>query len=779
MSKAERLMYEQRAFRDLIYGDGHYCERVRNCKYDRYLLDNKENEKVLDELFNSRGIKLVVAPTGSGKSHSLIERAKVMLQNDKDAKVFFTLPTRTLTLQVGNKDGVSRMVGGDTLDKGSQLIASTYEKMFEVDDYGKMQSLLGNSEKFHLVLDECHLLTTQLLFREKAIKSLISYIQEGLFENVLLVSATPEPASLFRFDEVVEFSPTDSTPAIDKVEIVQVDDISEYIKGLDYSKEFPFIRWNNKEKIDRLIKDMPQRMVRITRDDKNTKAYADIVNNSKIDTNGDSVLVTNILECGVNVTDYPDNIVPMSVFDNANISTLDIVQFLNRLRRTDKNHVKTARVVLQKTRERELRATLINKEGDTICEFSDIALKLGHFYVNDTDKLDAVSDGEYKIRLEVGGTTVDRKFRVASEGPTDESNGTRYSKEDPMPLIFYNVSFRPMPDIFKANKSRIDRFSETLQQYVDVFEKQRLKRKQQEALSDDEMDALVVADEVLIEKMAMAAISEIGELEPCLSYENGEILVDYRVLYMISYNQFQRQYYYNHELLRRELEWELGTSVVILDEETAKGVHKKSNPDDIWEDIEDLRQEIVHWCSDDYWDSIMGKSHTFMNIKSYRETVYQIRGQELLMELLKELQKAGIEGELALRILTSSKIKRKVNQYKKLCNLITNNQALDKLKEYDVNEIPLLNKKVKDKSQLAIFCYLKQRGQDTYKITAELVEEIVEFYKEAFPMSRDIPSARSIRLKLREMYQTKGADKIRKDLRKQREDIFKLVESDF
>ena len=781
MSKAERLKQEQAEMRALLYGDGYDCKDTKTCTYSNYILDNSENVAVLDEILNSKGINLVVADTGSGKSHSMLERAKVLVQNNKDTKVVMALPTRTLTLQVGNKPGVSKMVGGDVFDKNSPIIASTYEKVFEIDDYIQGQKADAGREKVILILDECHLMTTQQLFREQGIKSLISYIEKGDFENVVLVTATPSPVTLFRFDKLFVFDSIDKKPAMDRVEIVVVDDAAEYIKSLDFTKEFPFIRWNNIDKINELMAVMPQAMARITKDDKNTKAYMDIVEHSKIDANCISgVFCTNVLEAGVNVTSYNSNTVPIAVFDNSYISVVDIIQFLNRLRRTSQSHVQTARVVIQRCKERELKASFLTIDGEVLFNFEDLELKLGNFYINDTYKMNTIADGQYKVKIQIGGSATYRIIRVASNGSTDTVNASLYAKEDPIPLMFHSVSFRPLIDIFKGNLYKINAYKERIQILEDAFASIREQKKQQEHLSDIEMDMLSTQDDILKEKLIKGVIDEMGELSYCISYENDMLQADNRLVYMVSFNQYQRQYFYNHELLRKELEEALGTTVVIVSENTAKSKHKKCNDDDLWEGIEDIRQDIINRCCDSYWQDIMGKkSLTLPQSKTYRESVYSVRGQEHIMELLKELERAGIYGKMALQIITNCMSKKTFNQYKKIHKVIVQNNVLSKFVGCTVDEIPLISKDVKDRTQVCVFCYLEEQGQKTYTVTRELAQEIVDVFKKSFPMSKKVPTVKGIMKLMREMYQTKGADKIRTELRISYDNVFKLVESDY
>lgn len=687
--KGRRVMEQEEPVRTLMYNDGHFCKTFKEYKYDNYLLDNKSNEKILDEAIKSKGIKLIIAPTGAGKSHSLIERANLITSQDKDCKVIIALPLKTLTLQMGKMSGVYKMVGGDIFDINSQIIATTYEKMFEVEDYILHQRFFHRSTKVYLILDESHLLVSQHLFREKAIKCMIRYIEQDYFKSVLLVTATPSPMSLFRCDEIIEFESNNKTPAIEKIQIVVVDDVIEYIKNLDYDKEFPFIRLNNKTRIEELIKDMPQRMVRITKDDKNTPHYMEIVENSRIDNTGvDGMLVTSVLEAGVNITDYPDNIVPMAVYGDCNISADDIEQFLNRIRRTGSRHVRCARVVLTRPKERELKAELVTMDGKVICNFTDLHMELGTLTIHDVSKMDAVQDGDYKVRILLGKTVMYRNLKIISTGKSDKGS---YRKGVSNPLVYQEVGFRPFLNILKANYKTVERLREKLQENVEALSNLRETRKKKENLSDMDMDFMLIEDDILIGKMIKGVIADMGEMKDCLSYENGQICLDKRILYMVSYNQFQRQYYYNHEHLKRELEERMNTKVDILEENTSKGKHSSYNPEDIWEDMEDIRQMII--CDDEYWKALTGNTSLYFRLGNRMKEIQMVKKQTHLLELLKEMDKAGVNGKIALKILTSCKSKGKITQYVNCHKMIVNNQILHKFNGQDIREIPSYNVK--------------------------------------------------------------------------------------
>lgn len=775
--RVERLMKESPVVRALFYGDGITCNNTKQCKFKTYILDNQANESVLDELLCNKGIKLMISPTGTGKSCSLVKRAKILTAKDKNCKIIIALPSRMLALQVGNQPDVYTLIGGDIMDQGYQIFATTYEKMFEIEEYILRQRASHKKEKIYLVLDECHLLISQHLFRERAIKGMIRCIEQNLFDSVLLITATPFSMSLFHCNEIVEFESTNTTPAIDKIEIILVDDVLEYIKTLDYSKEFPFIRLNSEKKIEELKNEMNENLVRITAKDKNKKEYLDIVNDSKIDSTGiDLILCTSVLETGVSVTEYPKNIVPIAAFADNHISVDDIEQFFNRIRRKGQKHAKCARVVLRRPKERELKAALVTMKNETVCEFDDVSMQMGDVFINDVSKMDAVADGSYKLRIEIGGNVSYRKLEVSSLG---ETNRNKYSKDDSKPLMIQKVGFRAFIDILKANYKQVELFKETLQYYIDVLEEKRKCRKQAEKMSDWDFGLLEEYDGMLIEKMTKGAIEQMGELSECISYEKGNIVLDKRILYMISYNQFQRQYFSNLEFLKRELEERMNTKVVIKNENTAKGKSTPYNAEDIWENIEDLRKVILNNSSDIYWTAIMGGSNCYTQFKKSREIIYAIRGEEHLIQLLKGMEHSGITGALALKILTCSKSKGKITTYQRFHRMIIMNQLLDKFTGENIEEIPLYNRNQEDKIQAAIYCCLEQKSQSSYKITKELAEEIISFYKASFPLCTKLPTVRVVKSRMKQMYKTKGKDTIRKQLRTEEDEIFKLVKADY
>lgn len=383
--QAEKLRELMKEVRPLIHKDNVVCNQIVDCTYQQYLLNNKDNVKVIDEALATDGIKVMIAPTGSGKSYSLLSRAKELVKKNKDCRVIIALPSRALTMQVGKHKGVCTMMAGDNFNSNASIICTTYEKMFSIQEFIEKERSQNKKQRIVLLLDEAHLLETQHLFRSDSIKGMIQCIENKLFDNVLLITATPEPLSLFRCDTIIEFQEENKLPSIGKIEILEVDSVSEYIKGLNYDKEFPFVRLNSKKKIEQLVKEISHHNIaKITSSDKNGIVYQDIINHSKIDgSQVDGILATSVIEAGVNITSYDENkVIPMVVFeDSASISCDDIEQFLNRIRRVGNKYVKVARVVLKKAKDKDVRVSLVSDDGAVLCVFQDVVIKRG-FYTN-------------------------------------------------------------------------------------------------------------------------------------------------------------------------------------------------------------------------------------------------------------------------------------------------------------------------------------------------------------------------------------------------------------
>lgn len=767
------------AVRKILYNDNNYCKKVETHKFDRYIADNPANVGVLEDVMTGKGITLVIAPTGSGKSSTLANVAEKVVKQDKNCKVFITVPTVGITAQMGNIPFVRPMFGGDRFNPQRQITVTSYEKLADVQDYIRMQKALGNKERYILIMDECHFLVTQHSFRECAMKRIVSSIEENLYDSAMFLTATPAPMPLFRFDKCLEFESDSYKPVMDRIEIEFVDDVIQYVKDINLDECFPFIRINNKETIYNLVdNDLPAYAV-FTSDRKDNDMYSSIVSHETIsNTTHRGLLSTSVSEVGINITSYPPDMQMLAVFPDRNMNVDSIEQFFNRARRTATSHIECAKVILPKHRENT--ACLLDGNGNELCGFEDVVLQGDTVTINDTAKMDSLAYGKYQMEIRLYGGKRVRDMYIQSM----QDRGEGIYCKDGQPVSFSGVGFRSMLDIFKSDCSKAKYVKDTLQLYINAFEKARNEKQVSQNLTDDEMQDLEMDDNKLIEVMTLAGIEAQNELKKCLKYMDGKLTIDYRILYMTSYDKYQKQYLYHADRLKAELENRMKVTVTFVETDTAKGI-REYNRNNLWEGLEDIRQEVV--CDEAYYNGLTRwENNKYTQNAPHKYNLSRIRERRYLIELMKDLKKYQISEETILRIMVSSKTKGRVTKYKNDYLMVKANQVLEKFDGMNVKDIPLYNKGINDTLQVAVYCYLQQKGHGSYKVTSALAKEIIAFHRKAFssdkkaPQIKDTPAmVKSVKRKMEKMYQSKGGEYIYNRLRTDENDIFKMVNADY
>lgn len=757
--------------------DGFHCKDVKTHYFKRYILDNKKNEQLIDKLITEKGIKLMIAPTGTGKSKSLIQRAEYIVSNDKDAKVILALPWRMLALQQGKMPGVKTLIGGDEFEiEDAQIIATTYEKIADIKYYVEYQKSINKKSKFYLIIDESHILIMHNVFRRDAISNIIKSIEENVFDSVLLTTATAQAMSLFRADKIVEFYSPEIKPAMNRIEIIQTDDVVTYLKQLDLSKEFPLVRLNDKKLIEELIAANPS-YARLTSEDKNTDIYKELVEYSKIEQqNKKGILSTSLIEAGLNILDYPSNMTMIAAFADNNICDDSIEQFLNRARRTDIRHIECAKIVLQKAKKAIL--TLVDEKDNVLYEFKDVKAVKENLVIQDTNQLNNVAEGDYFIRVQGYGKNQKRRISILSSGITED---TKYCK-DSKPIILYGVGFLNINTIVKANYRQAQNFKDTIQSYVIALEECREKEKQMYVGNKHLDDYMVYRENVdnnHIEVMCKALIDTLGELKECISYQNGKIVVDVRVLFLISYSQFQRQYYWHIDELKREMEARMGVPVEVIQIDNVKEKHCTYNQQNIWDGIENLREQVI--CDEVFYKSFIENVYTnyLADDSQYKKVIEELRKYSYFQELVEPLDKMKMGHDMILKVLIASKSKAKITQFKNAYQLIIGNKRLVEFEKSRVGDVSVFSRKIGDKLQVVIYDYLTKKNQSCYVVNDALVKEIIMEYKNKFPLGVKMPTERMVKAKIKQMYKIKDKKSIKNELRLNVNDIFKIVKSDY
>lgn len=772
IKQAEYICEQAKEVRELFYKDdgfdGCNCEKVDNYEYNQYLSDSKQIMEAIEKAIESQGYKLLISPTGSGKTNAIISVAKKVLSNVQpgERRIILSFPTRVITEQV-EALGVYKLLGGESFyDKNQFLIGCTYEKMFDIKRF-----IEENPGRYTLVIDEAHNLLHQYSFRNQSVSMLIELIEKNYFDSVVLISATPLSLSCFHYDQILNFTTKIFKPNIKKIEVVSADDCEQYIQGIDFKKEYPLARINDIKAIQRLISDLNREIVEISSETKESKQYRDIVENASINVSGttEGLFTTSVLDQGASITNYPPNTVPMAVFKSAEQFSLDSVeQFFNRLR----NGAEVARIIIPKRKMGDYVSIKLLKHNHEIIEFENCRYdsQNGIAWLIDVEKMDYLEDGDnYRMCIDVNGLKNERNFSITSQG---ESDWKTYSKERPNFICFDHVGFQSFIDILKFNYKKVNDLKKELQELIAMFQARGMNR-----FTIDGADTL--------QSIVSGAISSLGELSESLSFDRDKLVVDKRDIFQVSYKKYEKQFFYFPELLCEELNRRMGAEVVLKEVDTIKvNIKRQSNPENIWEGIEDIRDGVIFYCSSSYYDYIMEKEDKknlgYFNIAKSRWTAMAFRREDHLMRLIKKMEKNGIKGEISLRILINSKSEKKINEFIAIFNDISWNQMLEKQTVTEAKDINWVGKLREKELKASVYYYLKKKGVGKPTLNKQLCMEISDYHKEQFPDYRKSLTVRGINKEIHNMYKTrteKTGERIL-GLRLSYDDIFNLVEAD-
>ena len=268
---------------------------------------------------------LEIAPTGSGKTYSMIN----LLKSTDTIKAIFVVPNTMQVEQIANskKYNIPGAYGEDisvleVLEKGN-IIAATWDKFIQIPK--------ETLEDYIVVLDEVHQIYTEM-YREEKINKL--YEKLPYCQGQIHITATPNKLDFKQYDYIVEYKQKKKTKYDVKL-YKGIDDkaIFNIIKNCE--GQFALFR-NNKNFLNLVIENNPTKKIgMIESDTKHTSsAYDDIVTNETMK-NVDGIVNTSCLVAGVNIND--SNVTDIIIIDVKDIAT--IIQYIARFRDLKKVNV--------------------------------------------------------------------------------------------------------------------------------------------------------------------------------------------------------------------------------------------------------------------------------------------------------------------------------------------------------------------------------------------------------------------------------------------------------
>lgn len=361
----EQFLKEAKEYHKLIYGED-YNPIVEYYEFKRYLTDIKGINDILHNEFNKNQKFLVVAPTDSGKTYTLI---KNYMKETSGEVYFFTVPNKSQSEQIESSYsdvGVISIVGEKNRLKDFDLnknkfFSIVYDKMNEIEDILDIYPNL----KFNIVLDESHNLESSVGYRPAAIQNLDRVCDLILAKggSVCLMTASYESMKYERVNKIINFITEEDYKA-------HTDNFNLYVnKCFDKDKDFNvfvynilknitgIVRYNSKkstELLESALKNKDNLKVYHTNGDERKYKKVDgkmifeniiddsIINHSKLPEN-DIVFTTCKFDCGTNISNIEgiDNYEYAASFlinGSRDLNLMNIEQFFNRLRFHNKEY---------------------------------------------------------------------------------------------------------------------------------------------------------------------------------------------------------------------------------------------------------------------------------------------------------------------------------------------------------------------------------------------------------------------------------------------------------
>lgn len=282
---------------------------------DTYISEGGEKlvtDMIIRAYINKGQKVLMIAPTGSGKTHSIVNELKTLSTKMKGFKSLFIVPN---VLQVTQLAKENKWIGGaydntqiSQLKDKYNIIACTWDKVADIP-----KDLISD---YVCILDECHQIYVDS-FRVGAISGMINKLNYA--KGQLNITATPKYEDFNAYSYILEYKQKNqtkyTTKLYDKICDKTILDICAKSEG-----QFLLLR-NNTDKLNFIKDSLPYKKIDVlTSPTKHLRdSYHMITENSNIG-DYDGICTTTMMVAGVNIKD--SNITDIIVVDQKDISTI-------------------------------------------------------------------------------------------------------------------------------------------------------------------------------------------------------------------------------------------------------------------------------------------------------------------------------------------------------------------------------------------------------------------------------------------------------------------------
>jgi hypothetical protein len=368
-------------------------EKVQHHSVASYIGKDKQALELIDNKIKEGNSFLIQAPTGMGKTSSLIQ--KVPHQSSKS--ILMVTAYQNQVRQIGVDYGIPAIYGSleNKLEeiekaKNSQVAVSTFDSI----DKGDLVNYFDI-----IVLDECHELVNSSEYRSKAVKKLKEEVEN---QQIIYVTATPNQSFVndYQLDSIV-FSY--SNPINKEVEIYPMEkgwkkELTSYLSQIDWNEGQNFVIRINNINDQKDIADWLQENTELSSNNigmlsSDKQGETNSINKSLIEggnfceycKNLRVVLTTSLLDTGINVQKFGnENSLTNFIFVQTAQETFSVdraAQFFGRMR-----NPQNARFMVLARKNESVNLSRIS--------FTQIQ---NHFYKEEKEKKETLLEGVQKI----------------------------------------------------------------------------------------------------------------------------------------------------------------------------------------------------------------------------------------------------------------------------------------------------------------------------------------------------------------------------------------------
>ncbi|MGL6024140.1 MAG: DEAD/DEAH box helicase family protein [Cetobacterium sp.] len=293
--------------------------------YEDFLKKNYSVEKYLSNdqidmvLKTKEKEVLVIAPTGSGKTHGFVTRMK-----ETNTKFIIAVPSVALAQQGAFKYQIHGAFGS------VKLISGGLAPNFSVSTYNKIASDKTDADfsEHILMIDECHLLALSSDYRAEVIYNLMK--NKDRFKKIIFVTATAECFPTDYFEKVIEFKSEDTKKY--EVKFIKVKGgIANAIPGvIKNSRATKFLVFNPMDKeVNDLLSVILPKSLSLNADTKDKKEHQEFVRTGMFPKGKNIIIATDIFSAGLNIEETDERV---AVITSGTIDKSTLKQLVARYR---------------------------------------------------------------------------------------------------------------------------------------------------------------------------------------------------------------------------------------------------------------------------------------------------------------------------------------------------------------------------------------------------------------------------------------------------------------